>query len=53
MPNSSINILYIFPFSLLLFAFMQAYVQQLETSRIRLSQLEQELQRASSQVGHI
>lgn len=30
--------------------FEQAYVQQLESSRIKLSQLEQELQRARSQV---
>lgn len=29
---------------------MQAYVQQLETSRIRLTQLEHEIQRARSQV---
>lgn len=29
---------------------LQAYVQQLETSRIKLTQLEQELQRARSQV---
>jgi hypothetical protein len=29
---------------------LQAYVQQLETSRIRLQQIEQELQRARSQV---
>ena len=29
---------------------MQAYVQQLETSRIRLQQVEHELQRARSQV---
>lgn len=28
----------------------QAYIQQLETSRIRLSQLEQELQMARTQV---
>lgn len=28
----------------------QAYVQQLESSRIKLTQLEQELQRARSQV---
>ena len=29
---------------------VQAYVQQLESSRIRLAQLEQDLQRARSQV---
>ena len=29
---------------------LQAYVQQLESSRIKLTQLEQELQRARSQV---
>lgn len=31
---------------------MQAYVQQLESSRIRLAQLEQELQRARAQVSY-
>lgn len=29
---------------------MQAYVQQLESSRLKLTQLEQELQRARQQV---
>lgn len=30
--------------------FLQAYVQQLESSRLKLTQLEQDLQRARSQV---
>lgn len=30
--------------------YLQAYVQQLESSRIKLTQLEQELQRARAQV---
>lgn len=33
-----------------LFTFIQAYVQQLESSRLKLTQLEQELQRARQQV---
>lgn len=32
------------------FVLFQAYVQQLESSRIKLTQLEQELQRARAQV---
>jgi len=35
---------------LLSFSLSQAYVQQLESSRVRLNQLEQELQRARTQV---
>ena len=46
------HVLYIF-FDLFfksLFLFIQAYVQQLESSRLKLTQLEQELQRSRQQV---
>jgi hypothetical protein len=40
-------------FPIVCFFFSQAYVQNLETSRVRLQQIEQELQRARSQVTPI
>lgn len=36
--------------SVYMYTYLQAYVQQLESSRIKLTQLEQDLQRARSQV---
>jgi len=51
-PNNLSYVLYIFPdfFFKLFFLSIQAYVQQLESSRLKLTQLEQELQRARQQV---
>jgi len=44
------KLFFIYQFIYLNLSFSQAYVQQLETSRIKLNQLEQELQRARAQV---
>lgn len=51
-PNNLWYVLYIFLYCFfkLFFLFIQAYVQQLESSRLKLTQLEQELQRARQQV---